>query len=55
MQKLKLKCSQYNIHSKSFLNELDSLDLSVYNEIIVSFSCAEAEEKKYTDIFIIQI
>lgn len=45
MQKLKLKCSQYNIHSKSFLNELDSLDLSVYNEIIVSFSCAEAEEK----------
>ena len=41
MQKLKLKCSQYNIHSKSFLNELDSLDLSVYNEIIVSFSCVE--------------
>lgn len=45
MQSFKLNCSQYTVHKKRFLEDMDSLNLSAYNEIIVSFSCVEAEEK----------
>ena len=45
MESFKLNCSQYTVHRKRYLEDLDSLDLSAYNEIIISFSCVEAEEK----------
>lgn len=45
MQNFKLNCSQYTVHVKRFSEDLESLNLSVYNEIIVSFSCIESEEK----------